>query len=228
MNISGTQLPMPEIFGSPLEAKQWMIRASSTLGGIVADFCALLFSVDYKNCRIEIENQARRQMGLGDHPGQVAVVELAQPGQNLGCHTQQETSEGAGIGISRQSAQVPKDPILLQELCGLDSFETKNDRIEDRQQQLANGVAIVALNKAKICCNRILDANASQKTMKQIDSAIMGESLVPKADEQFSRSFGHRGEPYLISSFHRKDGKSNFASNNAHLIEFSSPFWCRI
>ena len=34
MNISRTQLPVPEVFGSSLEAKQWMIRASSTLGGL--------------------------------------------------------------------------------------------------------------------------------------------------------------------------------------------------
>jgi hypothetical protein len=41
MNISRAQLPMPEVFGSSLEAKQWMIGASSTLGGVVTDFCAL-------------------------------------------------------------------------------------------------------------------------------------------------------------------------------------------
>ena len=70
MNISGAQLPMPEVFGSSLEAKQWMIGASSTLGGIVTDFCALLFSVDYKDGGIEIEDQTRWPMGFGNHLGQ--------------------------------------------------------------------------------------------------------------------------------------------------------------
>ena len=131
MNISGAQLPVPEVFGSSLEAKQWMIRASSTLGGIVTDFCALLFSVDHKNGGIEVEDQARGQMGFGDHLGQEPVVEFAQPCQSLGCHAKQETSEGAGVGVSRQSAQVPKDTIVLQQLCCLDAFETKNDwRVE--------------------------------------------------------------------------------------------------
>ena len=127
MNISRAQLPMPEVFGSSLEAKQWMIRASSTLGGIVTDFCALLFSVDYKDGGIEVEDQARWQMGFGHHLGQEPVVEFAQPGQSLGCHAKQETSEGAGVGVSRQSAQVPKETIVLQQLCCLDSFETKNN-----------------------------------------------------------------------------------------------------
>ena len=123
--------PRARVFGSSLEAKQWMIRASSTLGGIVTDFCALLFSVDHKNGGIEVEDQARGQMGFGDHLGQEPVVEFAQPCQSLGCHAKQETSEGAGVGVSRQSAQVPKDTIVLQQLCCLDAFETKNDwRVE--------------------------------------------------------------------------------------------------
>src|SRR5262249_38983141 len=103
VNISGTQLPMPEVFGSSLEAKQWMIRASSTLGGVVTDFCALLFYVDYKDGGIEVEHQTRGQMGFGNHLGQEPVVEFAQPCQSLGCHAKQETSEGAGVGVSRQS-----------------------------------------------------------------------------------------------------------------------------
>jgi hypothetical protein len=70
MNISGAQLPMPEVFGSSLEAQQWMIRASSTLGGIVTDFCTLLFSVDYKDGGIEVEDHARGQMRFGNNLGQ--------------------------------------------------------------------------------------------------------------------------------------------------------------
>ena len=70
MNISRAQLPMPKVFGSSLEAKQWMIGTSSTLGGIVTDFCALLFSVDYKDGGIEIEDQTRWPMGFGNHLGQ--------------------------------------------------------------------------------------------------------------------------------------------------------------
>ena len=70
VNIAGAQLPMPEIFGSSLEAKQWMIGTSSTLGGVVTDFCALLFSVDYKDGGIEVEDHARGQMRFGNHLGQ--------------------------------------------------------------------------------------------------------------------------------------------------------------
>src|SRR6058998_316753 len=70
MNISRAQLPMPEVFGSSLEAKQWMIGASSPLGGVVTDFCALLFSVDYKDGGIEVEDHARGQTGFGNHLGQ--------------------------------------------------------------------------------------------------------------------------------------------------------------
>lgn len=202
MNISGAQLPMPEVFGSSLEAKQWMIRASSTFGGIVTDFCALLFSVDYKNGGIEVEDQARGQMGFGDHLGQEPVVEFAQPCQSLGCHAKQETSEGAGVGVSRQSAQVTKDTIVLQQLCCLDSFETKNDRVEDGKQQFANGVAIVPLGQGHFFGNGCFEADTSQKTMQQIDATEMGEPYSTKGDRQFSWPFWHPNEPYLLGSFH--------------------------
>ena len=92
---------------------------------------------------------------------------------------------------------------MLQQLCGLDSFETKNNWVEDGKQQFPNGVAIVPLGKAYLCCNRILQSNAGQKTMKQIHSAIVGDSLVSKRNNEFSRPFGHPGEPYLLGSFHR-------------------------
>lgn|SRR5574342_672768 len=167
-------------------------------------------------------------MRFGDHPSQETVVELAQSCQSLGCHAKQETSESGGAGVSRQSAQVPKHSIVLQELCSLDSFETQNDRVQDCKQQFADAVAIVALDKPYVCCNRILEPNSGQETMKQIDSAIMGESLVPKCNEQFSRPFGHSGEPYLLGSFHRRERKSSFAAQSGLEMQSSSDFWRRI
>src|SRR5512132_2431379 len=189
VNISGAQLPMPEVFGSSLEAKQRMIRAPSMLGGIVADFCPLLFSVNHEDCRIEIQNQARRQMRFADHPSQEAVVELAQSYQSLGCHAQQETSEGGGVGVGRQSAQVPKDAVVLQELCGLDSFETKNDRVQDCQQQFADGVAIVPLGQGHVFGDRCFEADTSQETMQQIDATEVCEPYRAKGARQFSWPF---------------------------------------
>src|SRR5262245_47065320 len=228
VNISGTQLPMPEVFGSSLEAKQWMIGAASTLGGIVTDFCALLFSVDHKDGGIEVEDQARWQLGLGDHPGQEPVVEFAQPCQSLGCHAKQETSEGAGVGVSRQSAQVPKDTIVLQQLCCLDSFETKNDRVQDGKQQFPDGVAIVPLGQGHFFGNCCFEADTSQKTMQQIDATEVGEPYSTKGDRQFSWPFWHPNEPYLLGSFH--SDRSTALHRALHLSWKQSPWQlsCRI
>lgn len=151
-------------------------------------------------------------------------MEFAQPCQSLGCHAKQETSEGAWVGVSRQSAQVPKDTIVLQQLCCLDSFETKNDWVKDGKQQFADGVAIVPLDQTYLCCNRILESNAGQKTTKQIHPAIMGESLVSKRNNQFSRPLGHPGEPYLLGSFHRDRRKSSFVAQNGLEIQSSFNF----
>jgi hypothetical protein len=60
--------------------------------------------------------------------------------------------------------------------------------------------------------------------MKQIHPAIMGESLVSKRNNQFSRPLGHPGEPYLLGSFHRNQRKSSFVAQNGLEIQFSSYF----
>jgi len=202
MNVSGAQLPMPEVLCLSFETKQRMIRWPSMLDGVVANPCLFLFAIHNEDCRVQVEDQARGEMGLDSHLRQESIVEPAQSRQGLGCQAQQESSEGAGIGVSGQSAQVSKDTIGLQQIGGLDSFEAKNYGIKDREQQLADGVAVVLLDQSNVHRNGILETNLSQETMKQIGTTIMCEGLVPKRDGKFSRSFWHYSEPYLLSSFH--------------------------
>ena len=214
VNVSWTKLPMPEVLRLPFETKQRVIRWSSVLDGVVTNPCFFLFSVDHKDCGIHVEDEAPGWMGLGDHLCQEPIVKLAQLGQGLGRHAQQESSEGAGIGIGRQSAQISKDPIGLQQLRGLDAFETKDDGIENRQQQLAHTVAIVALAQTDLHRHRIFETDASQKTVEQIDATVMREALAAEGNSEFSGSFWHYSEPYLLGSFHWKQGKSTLASQN--------------
>ena len=198
VNISSTQLPMPEVLGLSFETEQGMIGWPSMLDRVVTDPCLFLCSIDHKDCRIQVEDQARRRMGHDSHLDQKPIVETAQLWQGLGCHAEQEPPEGSGIGVSRQPAEIPKDAVGLQEIGGLDSFQAKDHRIKDREHQLANAVAVVALIQTDICGDRVLEANSSQKTMKQIDAAKMRETLSSEGDGEFSGPLRHSGETLPI------------------------------
>lgn len=202
VNISWTKLPMPEVLRLSFETKQRVIRWPSMLDRVVANLRLFLFSVDHKDCGIHVEDKTPGWMGLADHLCQEPIVKLAQLGQGLGCHAQQESSEGAGIGIGRQSAQISKDPIGLQQLRGLDAFEAEDDGIENRQQQLAHTVAIVALAQTDVHCHCIFETDASQKTVQQIDATVMRQALAAEGNSEFSGSSWHYSEPYLLGSFH--------------------------
>lgn len=168
VNVSGTQLPMPEVLRLSFETKQRVIRWSSMLDRVVTHPGLFLFSVDHKDCGIHVEDKAPGWMGLGDHLCQESIMELAQPGQGLGCHAQQESSEGAGVGIGRQSAQVSKDPVGLQQLRGLDAFEAEDHGIEQGKHYLANAVTIVALDETSLFGQVFSESDAAEEPMEQV------------------------------------------------------------
>ncbi len=156
---------MPEVLRLPFETKQRMIRWPSPLDRVVTHFSLFLSSVEHKDRGIHVEDNTPGRMGLGDHLCQEPIMELAQPGQGLGCHAQQESSEGSRIGISGQSAQVAEDPIGVQEIRGLDSFEPKDHGIEDGKNHFADTVAVVPLREAYFLGHRCLEAYTGQEAV---------------------------------------------------------------
>ena len=135
-------------------------------------------------------------------------MEPTQPRQGLWCDAQQKASQRCGIRIVRQTAQVLKDTIGLQQVRRLDPFQTKNDRIDDRQQQFANAVAVVPLYQPNIHRYRSLETNPSQEAMEQIDATVMRQAVAPENYCEFSGSFCHHNQSYLLGSFHCKPENS--------------------
>jgi len=111
----------------------------------------------------------------------------------------------------REPAQVLKDTVGLQQMCGLDPFETENHRIDDRQQQFAHAVAIVSLPQADLGRDCFLQTYSSEKTVQQVDASVVRELPARECDFEFSWSFWHPDEPYFLSSFHREATKSSAA-----------------
>src|SRR6266545_2517805 len=202
ISVTWAQFPVPEVLRLSFETEQRMIRPASGLERMVTNIGGFLFSVNDQGRGIQIENQTPGSARLDTHPGEKAIVKLAQPRQRLRRHAQEKTSQGGGVGIMRQPAQILKHTVGLQQMRGLDPFETENYRIDDRQQQLADAVAVVPLGQTNLHCHRVLETDPRQETMQQIDAPVMREVFVPKVDGEFSWSFRHRSEPYLIGSFH--------------------------
>src|SRR5216684_1324764 len=166
ISMTGTQLPAPEVLRLSFETEQRMVRSSSWLEGVITNICALLFSVNDQRCGIQIENQTPGSAWSDAHLGQKAIVELAQPRQRLRRHPQKKPSQGRGIRVVRQPTQVLKHSVGLQQMRGLDPFETKNNRINDRQQEFADAVAVVPLGQPNIFRHCFLETNLSQKPMQ--------------------------------------------------------------
>ena len=202
ISMSGTQLPVPEVLRFSCEAEQRVIRSSSGLERVVTNIGGFLSPVNDQRRGIQVENQTPGPARPDTHLDQKAIVELAQSGQSLRREAQKKASHGRGIGIVREPAQVLKDSVGLQQMRSLDPFETEDHRIDDRQQQFADAVAVVSLDQTNIHGNRFLEPNSSQETMEQIDASVMREASVSERDREFAWPFWHYNESYLSGSFH--------------------------
>src|SRR5260370_6475012 len=202
ISMTWTQLPTPEVLRLSFETEQRMVRSASRLEGLVTNICGFLFSVNDQRRGIQIENQTPGPARPDAHLGQEAIVEPAQPRQRLRCHPQEKPSQGRGIRVVRQAAQVLKDTIGLHQVRDLDPFQTEDHRINDRQQQFADAVAIVPLGQPNLHCDRFLEPNSSQEAVQQIDATIMCQAAVPESYREFSLSFWHYNQSYLSGSFH--------------------------
>lgn len=207
MGIARPQLPMPEVLGPPLEAEQRVVRWSAALDRVVPDPSRLLLAVDNEDGRIDIEDQPRRPVWAGGHPRQEPVVHGSQLGQCRRCHPQQESPQRRRIWIGVEPREVLEHAVLSQQLSRLDPFQSQDHRIEQREQHLADAVAVVSLHHADIHGQRVLEPNPREEPMEQIDTTIMGQCLGPKRDRKIPWSLGHRSEPYPWGSLHCKRGK---------------------
>jgi len=73
-----------------------------------------LFSIEGEDGGIEVEEKRGRRPRFQDQPGEKPLVEFAQLQKALGRQSEQETAQGSGIGIRRESREILEDPIALE------------------------------------------------------------------------------------------------------------------
>lgn len=175
MSVSSPHLAVPAVPADPLEAQQRVIRGPAALDRVVADPGLLLFAVENQHGRVDIEDQPSRHPRVQGHLVQKPIVQGTQLGQGGGGHAQQKPAKRGGLRIARQAGEVLKDAILPQQLCALDPLEAEDHRVEQRQQRLPNTVTVVALGDARLLGQQLLEPDATEETMQQIRTTIVGQ-----------------------------------------------------
>ena len=176
--------PPQKILGLPLETQQGMIRGPAPLDRVVADLCPLLLAVEDEDGRVDIEDQSRRPVWPHCHAPQQAIVQLPQLGERRWRHAQQESPQRGRIRIGVESREVLEHAVLSQQLGRLDPFQSEDHWIEQREQHLADAVAMVALHQANLHGHRVLEPDPREEPMQKIDTTIVGAGSRPQMQSQ--------------------------------------------
>lgn len=105
-----------------------------------------------------------------------------------------------GVRIRSKPREIREDPVEHQQLGRLDPFEAENHRIKDRPDELADAVAVIPLMDEEMSSNRILEAEAREKAMEQIDTTVVGHCRFAEVDSESARPPRHLSECYLKGS----------------------------
>jgi len=200
VGIAGAQLSVPEVLGPPFETEQGVIRWSPAFERIVADRGLLLLAVEHQHSGVDIEDQPRWGTRVSGHACQKAIVQFAEFRERRWRDAQQEPPQRGRIRVGLQPREVLIHAILAQQVGGLDAFESEDHGVEHGQHHLADAVAVVPLHHLDVVGHRVLESDARQKSMNEVDPTVMGQRLGAKRHAEISRSSGHRTESYLLGS----------------------------
>ena len=175
MGIARPQLAVPEVLAPTLETEQRVIRRPPALDRVVADPCSLLLPVDDQNRRVDVEDEPPRRVWSRRQAEEETIVKAPQFGERGGGNPQQESTQCGRVGIAAQPGQILKDTVLPEQARAFDPLEAKDDRVQEREQHLANTVAIVALDQTRLVGEQLLEVQATKETMQQVDSAVVSQ-----------------------------------------------------
>lgn len=214
MGITGPEFSMPEVFSDSLETEKGVIGRSPLFHGIVADPGSFLFSVDGQDRRVDVEDKARGNVDARCHPEQESVVQCSEFEKCAGSQAQKETPEGRRVWIGRETCQILKDAVVVQQLCGFETFDPQHHGIQDGKQHLTDAVVVVPLFPGDIFGNGGLETDAAQETVQQVDASIVGQGAFAERNGQIARASWHWNESYFLSSFHSRPQISGQAREN--------------
>jgi len=131
VHVAGAEFPMPEISRLSLEANPGMIGGTTVLAWIVADVGLLLMPVQGQHRGIQVEDDTPSRLRALPDLRQQPVVDSTQLGQAADRQSVQEAPQGDGIGISRQPRESLEDTIAAQEIRGVQTAQSQDDRIQE-------------------------------------------------------------------------------------------------
>jgi hypothetical protein len=118
--------------------------------------------------------------------------------------SQEEPPQRRRIGITRQAGEVLEDTILAEQLRRLDTLQPEEHRTAQREEHLADTVAVIALNESDLSGDSILESDPGQETVQEINAPVVGQRPCAKRDSEWSGSSRHLSESYFFRLFSRK------------------------
>ena len=198
VGVAGPEFPGPVIAAQPFEAHQRMIRAAPPLGRVVAAPGLLLVAVDHDHGGVDVEHEPAPTLGR-DHAGAQAIVHPAPPGQGPLPQPEQEAPQRRGLRRRAQAGELLDDALVGQEVRGLQALQAEDHRVEERQDHLAYAVAIVALDQAHLGREHLLESEAGEEPMQQVDAAEVCQAVATELQPDIPKPTGHDNQPYFPS-----------------------------
>ena len=110
--------------------------------------------VDDDHGGVHIEHKPPASLGP-DHPGAQPIVEPTEFREPGLAESQEKAPQRRGVRIGGQTRQGPKDAIARQQVGRLQTFQSEEHRVQQRQQHLPNAVPRVALREPHVFRERL-------------------------------------------------------------------------
>jgi hypothetical protein len=154
-------------------------------------------------------------MGPHAQTSEKAIVNTPDLGRDRWRGPQQKATERGRVGVARQPGQILKDAVLPQQLGGLDALQSEDHRVQQGEQHLADGVAVVPLDPAHLAGHGIAKANPRHEARHEVDAAIVRPGPRTESDREVSRSPWHGSQSYRNGSVRSRAPQTLSAAHNA-------------
>jgi len=191
MHIPGEVDSFPDIARLPLETEEGLIGGTPSLLGVEPDFGPLLVAIDRQDLGIQVEEDGGEGSGLHEKMTSPSIVEISEGGEAPGAEALQKSPQGGGVGIGGKAGQILEDTVLLQEEVGLDPSQSEEDRIENRQDRIADGIPMVALVEANGASQGTAKFHFLEKLLQKVQPTEVGQHVVFEGDFDISMAFSH-------------------------------------
>jgi hypothetical protein len=193
--------PMPEFLPMCFEAEDRMVRTPAMFLGVVAHVCALLFAVHRNDDRVDIERQTGGRRGQRKQVRTQAVVKPTHLANGLGGEMLQKSAQRRLIWKAFQAQHFQKGAVVLKNLGLVDTPQTHNDGVEQRQNQFGRVIVGRTPWSSNMALKQPAHTQFVAKTLNQPHPTEVSDMRFLEGNTDFSGTFWHVTQNTLLGRF---------------------------